>query len=92
MKAKKVAKKANPSILAVKTTRAALINLLKKNVGKLVAMKAIHAEVKRVKGWDDPKLVAKKVAKQQKSVANWAKQHEFKLVASTSGMKFQKAA
>ncbi len=92
MKAKKAAKKANPSILAVKTTRAALINILKKNAGKLVAMKAIHAEVKRVKGWDDPELITKKVKRQQKSVAEWAKQHEFKLVSSSSGMKFQPEA
>lgn len=91
-KKRKLARKNGEPITAAKTTRGTLIRLLQKHVGKMVALKAIHAEVKRVKGWDDDDRVTRKVKAAVKSVKGWAESHDFKFVNSGSGMKFQKAA
>lgn len=89
MAAAKKARKNRKSIVEAPTTRGTLIRLLMKQKNKLVAMKAIYAEVKKVKGWDDDKRVQSKVKAVISSVKAWAGQHDFKLVTSSNGLKLQ---
>lgn len=71
-----------------KTTRAAMITLLIKNMGKIVSMKSILDFAKKVKG---VAVTEKKVAKRIPEVAHYAKTRGLKFVKANNGFKFQTA-
>jgi hypothetical protein len=71
-----------------KTTRAAMISLLIKNMGKVVSLKSILEAVKKRKGVE---VSEKKVAKRIPEVAHFAKTRGLKFVKASNGFKFQSA-
>jgi len=76
------------AVVKGKTTRAAMINTLVKNIGKVVSLKSILDAAKRVKGVE---VSEKKVAKRIPEVAHYAKTRGLKFVKANNGFKFQTA-
>jgi len=71
---------------AGKTTRATVIGLLVKNVGKTVSISALTSAVSKVTG-NSPERSKLFIGKRTPKIKIWATTHNYNLIANSAGMK-----